>query len=681
MTDRDPQRLAPWRAAFMSTSLALLMTLASANAFAAQVRSLELEASEPGSILRIGIDGPLRWREFTMDDPPRLVIDLQEGRLLAAGSALAVRDELVRGVRYSQFALEPAPVTRVVIDLWQHVPHRIVREGDVLRVVLGQEPIALPETETAPAPDPAPVVASVSAPVLATGSAPETLASVTYMTLSTIYVSAGSDDGLAIGDELNVVRDNATLGRVRIQEISRHRAACVLVEQTSDFSVGDHIAPGDLDAERSPGAASTALLRRSPSTVAAAPSSNGTGSQAWLRGHGFRGRIGARYLSVQDRTGLGQSFSQPALDLRIEGREIGGSPFDLSVDVRTRRTYRSMPDGESSSDGRSRVYRANGSWSPFEGRASLGAGRQYSPELPALGIFDGVSGVVRLARWSCGILSGTQPDAEDFGYSSEIREHGAFVQVRSAQGSNDAWNATLGVVASYADGEVNREYAAFQTSVSKGRFSTYFSQDVDLNREWKLEAEGRSLSFTNTYSSLRLQAARGTVVSAGYDNRRSVRLYRDFVSPESEFDDAYRQGTWVGMDQRLGRSVRLGLKVKRSTGGSTEHADSYTLNGAIQWPVALRARTTYFSNALVEGWIHSGSASAQLGPSLRLELGGGVRREQTRTSGGSDSELTWTNLTADYALGRSWYASLSYERSDDGPEATDQVYTTVSYRF
>jgi hypothetical protein len=255
--------------------------------------------------------------------------------------------------------------------------------------------------------------------------------------------------------------------------------------------------------------------------------------------------------------------------------------------------------------------------------------------------------VFRASRVSVGLLSGSQPDPAGFGYSGETREHGAFVQVLSAPGSDTKVSATAGIIGSYTAGEINHEYLTLQTHYSSGTMSIYGAQDVHFNRGWKREAEGKSLSLNNTYTSLRYQAAQKTTLSAGFDNRRSIRLYRDFISPEVEFDDTFRQGVWTGVNHRIGKFYRVGAKVKSSTGGSSGSANTYTLNGAIQWAVNVHGRTTHFDNDLLSGWIHSGSAGFQLGPQMRVELGAGVRTQKSETAVGSDDRLTWTSIMVD----------------------------------
>jgi len=283
------------------------------------------------------------------------------------------------------------------------------------------------------------------------------LATVTYLTRSTVYLSAGSASGIVTGQLLHVVRDGVVITDIRPETVSTRRAACTPTDPGVEIEVGDQILMGGDDIENGVAVTGESLLRMAGSSSVFSGSQSKR-EESPLRAFGLRGRLGVRYLAVQDRTGFGQDFSQPALDLRLEGRDLGGTAFEVLADVRTRRTYRTSALGDHTTEGRSRVYRASVGLAPSQGRLALRVGRQFAAELPSLGIYDGVAASARGERWSVGILSGTQPHELTFGYSSMVREHAGFFQLRANRDARQVWSVTAGVVASYADGIINREY-------------------------------------------------------------------------------------------------------------------------------------------------------------------------------------------------------------------------------
>ena len=74
------------------------------------------------------------------------------------------------------------------------------------------------------------LVAAVVAPAAAppVSSAPAT-AHVTYVAATSAYVDAGQDEGLAEGDELEVVRDGGVIATLKVTYVSTHRVSCAIV--------------------------------------------------------------------------------------------------------------------------------------------------------------------------------------------------------------------------------------------------------------------------------------------------------------------------------------------------------------------------------------------------------------------------------------------------------------------
>ncbi len=174
-------------------------------------------------------------------------------------------------------------------------------------------------------------------------------------------------------------------------------------------------------------------------------------------------------------------------------------------------------------------------------------------------------------------------------------------------------------------------------------------------------------------------------LDAGFDNRRSVRLYQDRETPETEFDFRYRQGLRGGATLRLRDRYTLGISAQTNRGGSGGSSDSYTITSRAArlspLSIDLTSRHTRFTSPLTEGWLHSASAAAPLGPRRRVELEGG-RRQETRSFGQTTSvATTWYGANADVGLWSGWYLLLSVTSTRGDVEKNDQIYSSLSYRF
>jgi hypothetical protein len=122
-------------------------------------------------------------------------------------------------------------------------------------------------------------------------------------------------------------------------------------------------------------------------------------------------------------------------------------------------------------------------------------------------------------------------------------------------------------------------------------------------------------------------------LSAGYDNRRSVRLYRDAITPETTFHDTFRQGVWGGVGLRL-PGARLGLDARSSSGGVAGRTLAYTFTAGLSrvagLGMGLRSRTTRYDGPRESGWLEALDLDFAPIPSLLVTLNGGLRLAGTR---------------------------------------------------
>ncbi|HEY0160379.1 MAG TPA: type IV pilus secretin PilQ [Thermoanaerobaculia bacterium] len=133
--------------------------------------------------VRITGDGQLRYKAFRLENPSRLVIDLEGVKNTASKTAVTVDDDVVQRVRVAQF--QPN-VARVVVDLARKAEYDIVTVGEEVRVAFGgavaskapavavarraespavqREPIQREPVQRMPEPEPEPVRVAAAAP-------------------------------------------------------------------------------------------------------------------------------------------------------------------------------------------------------------------------------------------------------------------------------------------------------------------------------------------------------------------------------------------------------------------------------------------------------------------------------------------------------------------------------------
>jgi len=89
-------------------------------------------------------DGRLKYKDFMLPNPERLVVDFADVSARAPMKQLEVGQTPVRQVRLGQFSAQTPKVARLVVDLSAKSPYRIIDGADGVRIVFGEsaEPAA-----------------------------------------------------------------------------------------------------------------------------------------------------------------------------------------------------------------------------------------------------------------------------------------------------------------------------------------------------------------------------------------------------------------------------------------------------------------------------------------------------------------------------------------------------------
>jgi len=132
-----------------------------------------LPAQQNGELaVTIRADGRLRYQDFFLGNPDRLVLDFQGVVSPAAFRPIDVNQGPLRRVRLAQFSATSPKIARLALDLSSRAAYRIVEASDGVKIVFGEgghpagpAPLAAlrSEVEPAPEPDPGPQVAPAAA--------------------------------------------------------------------------------------------------------------------------------------------------------------------------------------------------------------------------------------------------------------------------------------------------------------------------------------------------------------------------------------------------------------------------------------------------------------------------------------------------------------------------------------
>ena len=512
---------------------------------------------------------------------------------------------------------------------------------------------------------------ATSAQVKPDSAAPRKTA-VTAVTLGSVYIGAGRNDGLREGSVVRIPRlgEKATY---RVIYLSSKSAACR----------GDSLAP-------LPAVGDSVFFR----PVAEALAQNGAGNPGVpgltgakrRTGPGLRGRVGLRYLGSWDRSS-DVTLKQPGVELRLDGSVFPGAPIGLNVDIRSRRTSMYRPGLETATNGVMGVYQAAVRIQTTGGPVRAVLGRQYAPTLAGVGLFDGVLLDLQRPRWGAGVMAGLAPEQGSLAVSSEIRQIGMFFQGRNRVSAPVRWSLTVGGIGSYVASDVNREFGFLQGTLNSRIVSAVIFQELDVNRGWKITAGEPRFSLTSAYASMNLTPAQGVSLSGGYDGRRNVRLYRDLITPEEVFDDRFRRGYWGGVNFTIARKLRIGGDARAQSVdgadslGTTAWSATMSVDQLSPLGLGLRLRgTRYTTPGRGPGTLVVGGVRLSPGSFGSVEVNGGTRQEQANP----DTDRFWAGLDTEVFVRRSWFilATFTREWGRGGKTPTTELfYGGLSWRF
>jgi type IV pilus assembly protein PilQ len=126
-----------------------------------------VQSEERGNVaVTVRADGSLRYQDFFLGNPDRLVVDFKNVVSRAGLRSLEVNQAPVRKVRLAQFSAADPKVARLVLDLSSRAPYRIVDAADGVRIVFGEgaTPAPAPLAALRAEPEPEPQMAAAAPP-------------------------------------------------------------------------------------------------------------------------------------------------------------------------------------------------------------------------------------------------------------------------------------------------------------------------------------------------------------------------------------------------------------------------------------------------------------------------------------------------------------------------------------
>lgn len=431
------------------------------------------------------------------------------------------------------------------------------------------------------------------------------------------YLGAGTDDGLAAGDTLDVIRGDVRIGRVHVVSAAAKRTVVAFVDAAFPITRGewftvvrapraepDPVAEHEMKSE--PANPARASIFAQPATPSAPP--------PLPAGPRFAGRLQVGTTALWSSTApLGRagaattrSFATPFLALR--GR-ASGLPAGLLVNLNGRVSYRYRSDGSFDEPTDLRLYHA--SVEKHVGSVQVEAGRLYNEHDRYSGYLDGVLLHVGSQTAGVGATAGLEPDRASGLLASDLPKYTVFghARLRPLPLRVDL-AAVAGQILPRAESLENRTFFGATARVHAEAAS--LSTDVLVDRD----PDGGELAFSRFLVLGSWKPLPRLRLRARYYHRRPYILSDAFQTLREA-----SERTGVGLSYSVGGRLLHGtvLRADLSRSARADDGASLTYSGGLS--VLRLPGTDLGLNASGSVWTRDGRASVYILAALTRSFG------------------------------------------------------------
>ncbi len=403
----------------------------------------------------------------------------------------------------------------------------------------------------------------------------------------------------------------------------------------------------------------------------------------------LHGSIAASWHHFDDLTDSGLDYDRPTMRLNLKATGLLGGNYSARVRLRSRYNDRARAIGTApATEWRNRIYEVNVTYDNPDTPFGFQAGRIIARDLGAVGYTDGVLLTHRVGEsWRWGVVAGTRPDWETSEFQTTVQKYGAFVGFERGDRAESQFVMKLAAIGEYHESTVSREFLYVRSSYHRERrFDVYGTAELDVNRDWREDRTGESVSLSALYLRGRYRAMEDVTVGLGYDTRKNYYTYEVRSLPDSLFIDAARHGARASVDAKLPGDVRLhadfGIRgIEKSADDPTySYSAEFTKRDLLGSRIRASLRVSGFSSPYALG----------TNPSLRLtrSFRGGHSAHASYgvyaygiESGGPDRLNQWLRAGGQTQLPSRLYLSAEYQYDWGDDSEGHRLLGEMGYRF
>ena len=319
-------------------------------------------------------------------------------------------------------------------------------------------------------------------------------------------------------------------------------------------------------------------------------------------------------------------------------------------------------------------------------KSAVWLGRTINPNVANVGAVDGIQFEYGFGNMFAGLVAGSRPDYEDYGYNFDLFEYGVYFGHGQKIGNGFLKNS-LAFFEQRNKGNIDRRFMYFQHTNSIVKNLTLFSSlELDL---YKLENDQpvNTISLTGLYFSLNYRASQKLSLSGSYDNRKNVIYYETFRNYSDEvLQQASRQGIRLRVNYRP-----INYWLVGATGGTrfseNDPRPTKTANGFVTWSkvpgidASLNISANLMQTAYLDGQIYGARLSRDFlkGKLYTMLNYRWVDFKYSNTI--TELRQNIGEIDFSYQFNKSFYLSVNYEATFQQKEWFNRLYLNLKYRF
>ena len=379
---------------------------------------------------------------------------------------------------------------------------------------------------------------------------------VTYVSSTAVYISAGSQDSLAVGDTLTIIHASKMICRVVAVAVSHRSTAAQIIGGTDSVTVGDMATITKvLAAAEAPRRDTVSVLLKNPLQRESRRAADVSPAENIVSG-----RIALQYSGVLAEDSR-FNISQPSMLMRLDVERLFGTGLRFSMYGRSYYDLSSNFNRYGDSTRlQMRMYDFTISNEQPVGLFGYSAGRVTSRFVGGFGTFDGGQFYYRMGDFTSGILYGAKVADRTMAIDGDDRRGAFFVNYHTGPDFLHLYDGTIAYARQLYEGKLDREFFYVQNLATLGpEINLYHSAEIET-QQISNGVRTTSPKLSNTFLSVNYYPLQWLSANAGYDASETVYLFESMKSfSNTLMDKFYLQGYRANATFRLPNSMVMSV--------------------------------------------------------------------------------------------------------------------------